>query len=195
MSRRELLLEAVERGKYAPLYRHLLTRDGTEWQTTFSELENILGFSLPNSAHMYRPWWANDRGAAHSQSMSWTLAGWKSSSVDMDDATLTFKKHTEEGATEMPSNENQDRLSAPKMDDFRAALKDYLLEARSEGISSVVINAGKLHRLVGGYPTPFNRMPMCCKAMYEEQTHGDRIVEKPMKDFGASLTIEYRLPR
>jgi hypothetical protein len=92
MSRQTLMLEAVKRGKYAPLFHHLTGRGTAEWSTTFAELESILGFKLPNSAHLYRPWWANDAKSGHSQSMAWTAAGWKTANVDLEAGTLTFQR-------------------------------------------------------------------------------------------------------
>jgi hypothetical protein len=90
MTRQALVLEAAKRGKYAPLFRHLTARDTSSWTTSFAELEAILGFSLPNSARLYRPWWANDAKSGHSQAMAWTAAGWKTASVDLEGETLTF---------------------------------------------------------------------------------------------------------
>lgn len=83
--------QAAERGKYAPLYRHLAKQPGNAWPTTFGEIEKLLGFSLPDSARLYRPWWANqsERGG-HSHAMAWEMAGWKTSKVDMVDETVVF---------------------------------------------------------------------------------------------------------
>ncbi len=92
MSRKTLVLEAAKRGKYAPLFRHLIARGTAEWATSFSELERILGFNLPNSARLYRPWWANDDKSGHSQSMAWTAAGWKTAQVDLENETLLFQR-------------------------------------------------------------------------------------------------------
>lgn len=196
MSRQQLLLDAVRRGKYARLYEHLSQRSDTEWCTTFSELETILGFALPNSAHIYRPWWANDTGSGHSQSLAWVMAGWRTAKVNLDDQTLIFKRHSgEQEDRPMLRSAPIQRDTAPTMEDFRAALKAHLMQARASGADSVTIRSGDLHRVVGGYPTPFNRMPMCCTAMYEEQRGGDQTLHKPDKNYGASLTIEYRLPR
>lgn len=83
---------AVQRGKYAPLYRHLQNKRGSEWAASFADLESILGFSLPDSARLYRPWWANDTKSGHSQSMAWTLAGWKTAQVDLDAESLLFRR-------------------------------------------------------------------------------------------------------
>ena len=84
--------EAVERGKYAPLYRHLTREPGPEWRTSFARIEEILGCQLPNSARCHRPWWANQKaGNGHSQALAWQLAGWKTRSVDLDAETLVFE--------------------------------------------------------------------------------------------------------
>lgn len=90
--RRLALLEgAARRGKYAPLYYHLNALKMKEWPTTFAELEGILGFELPDSAYIYRPWWANQglRGG-HSQAVAWEMAGWRTSRVDMEAGKLIF---------------------------------------------------------------------------------------------------------
>jgi hypothetical protein len=81
--RRDLLREAAQRGKYAPLYRHLAERTGTEWPATFREIERVLGFRLPDSARIHRPWWANqgERGG-HSHALAWEMAGWRTSQVE-----------------------------------------------------------------------------------------------------------------
>jgi 5-methylcytosine-specific restriction protein A len=59
----------------------------------------------------------------------------------------------------------------------------------------VDINAGELHRAVGGYPGRSHRMPICCAAMREEMRAGDEGVTSPASGYGASLTIRYLLPR
>jgi hypothetical protein len=93
--RRELLEAAAKRGKYAPLYRHLVELKKDEWLATFREVERILGFSLPDSARIHRPWWANqgERGG-HSHALAWEMAGWETSQVDMAGERLTFLRKT-----------------------------------------------------------------------------------------------------
>lgn len=89
--RRELLKQAAQRGKYAPLYRHLADRRGREWQASFRDVEEVLGFSLPDSARIHRPWWANqgERGG-HSHALAWEMAGWRTTQVDMANEMLVF---------------------------------------------------------------------------------------------------------
>ena len=73
--------------------RFLSACPGAEWRTTFRELEAILGFRLPDSARLYRPWWSNQRkGAGHSHALSWHAAGWKTREVDLEVETLVFAR-------------------------------------------------------------------------------------------------------
>ena len=90
--RERLQREAAARGKYAPLYRHLLSLwPKTEWRTGFGGLERVLGFRLPDSARLHRPWWANSRkGSGHSHALAWQAAGWRTRQVDLEAETLLF---------------------------------------------------------------------------------------------------------
>ena len=91
--RDRLVLEAASRGKYAPLYRHLAALTAPELRVSFAELEAILGFELPASARLYRPWWSNQkRGAGHSHALAWQAAGWKTRAVDLNAETLVFER-------------------------------------------------------------------------------------------------------
>ena len=78
---------------------------------------------------------------------------------------------------------------------FRAELRWQLRQAEWRGAPYIHINAGELHRKVGGYPGPNHRMPVCCNVMYREQRVGDKVLSSPPKGQGASLTIRYKLPR
>jgi hypothetical protein len=197
MSRNSLMVDAVKRGKYSKLYEHLIEQKGSEWVTSFHELEAILGFRLPDSARIYRPWWANDNRNGHSQSMAWSMAGWKTTAVDLDNERLAFRKTSgmDVITNTKPVSGSCSRSAAPTMDDFREELKAHFKWAKLQGMNAIVIKAGDLHRSVGGYPTPFNRMTTCCNAMYQEQRAGDRVISRPGKGYGATLAIEYQVPR
>jgi 5-methylcytosine-specific restriction protein A len=78
---------------------------------------------------------------------------------------------------------------------FYEELKAQIGRARKHGAPHVEINAGDLHRRVGGYPGPTHQMPLCCDAMYFAQQLNDEIVVAPKRGKGASLTIRYKLPR
>jgi hypothetical protein len=78
-------------GKYEPLGRYLSeSREGFKTMS-FSEIEKILGFSLPMSANVHRPWWANDE--THVQAFDgWLSIGWKVESVNLTTQYVTFRK-------------------------------------------------------------------------------------------------------
>lgn len=101
--RERLVREAAARGKYAPLYRHLLAMAGPDWRTSFAEVEAVLGFRLPDSARLHRPWWANSaKGNGHSHALAWQAAGWKTGRVDLDAETLVFARE-DAGADRSPA--------------------------------------------------------------------------------------------
>ena len=80
------------RGKYRQLYAHLCGLPAEQWSTTFNEIEAILGFDLPASARLHRPWWSNQRGGnGHSQALAWGMAGWETANVDMDAERLVLR--------------------------------------------------------------------------------------------------------
>ena len=78
---------------------------------------------------------------------------------------------------------------------FSSALSSLLDEASRLGLSYVGITAGALHRRVGGYPGTEHQMPVCCAAMRGVMGSSDRIIEQPPSGNGASLLIQFALPR
>ena len=97
IDREQKYREMAMRGKYRTLYAHRCSLRSREWSTSFIEVEAVLGFQLPVSARMHRPWWANQsRGNGHSHALAWTTAGWETAHVDMEAETLLFRrKHPE----------------------------------------------------------------------------------------------------
>jgi 5-methylcytosine-specific restriction protein A len=79
--------------------------------------------------------------------------------------------------------------------DFHTPLQEIFFSGEKRGLSKIAVNAGDLHRQVGGYPGHNHRMPMCCAAMRSAMRNGDKIIQSPPKGDGASFTIEYQLPR
>ena len=93
MNREQEYREMANRGKYKGLYRHLCALDAQEWRATFGEIEEVLGFALPKSARLWRPWWFNQRGGGGlSQTLSWGAAGWETAEVDIDAETLLLQR-------------------------------------------------------------------------------------------------------
>ena len=80
-------------------------------------------------------------------------------------------------------------------DDFSKALQKIFEKESSKGKPSVIVNSGELHRIVGDYPGPDHRMPICCNEMKKAMNSTDRIISEPRKGSGASLIIKYTLPR
>lgn len=79
-------------GKYASLYRYLLSAQEGQVTMSVGRIEEILGFSLPPSASKHRPWWANT--LTHTQAKSWLLAGWEVDSVSLGEK-IGFRKISE----------------------------------------------------------------------------------------------------
>ena len=93
IDREHMYREMAVRGKYQRLYTHLCTLRAPEWRTSFGEIESIIGFELPASARLHRPWWANQsHGNGHSQSLAWSVAGWETAEVDMAGETLLLRR-------------------------------------------------------------------------------------------------------
>src|ERR1043165_6092818 len=63
-------------GKYQSLYKYLRDRYADRVVLTFGEIEDLLGFSLPESASLEPDWWdsapTKDASSAHSD--AWRLA-------------------------------------------------------------------------------------------------------------------------
>jgi hypothetical protein len=83
----------------------------------------------------------------------------------------------------------------PTTNDFDRELRTLFQEAQAQGKSSLTVTAGDLHRRVGGYPGTRHRMPTACQSMRKAMTGADKVIAAPPRGKGASLKIEYRLPR
>ncbi|KAF5092042.1 hypothetical protein DSECCO2_04480 [anaerobic digester metagenome] len=83
----------------------------------------------------------------------------------------------------------------PTAQDFKNSIRKKFLDAEIQKKSTVRITSGDLHRELGGYPGSNHRMPVCCEVMYNQMQFDDEIISAPPKGRGASLTIEYHIPR
>ena len=82
----------VVSGKYGVLYRYLEHRYADVVVMTFAQIEDLLGFSLPQRARTYQAWWtlgANVEGAPHAD--AWTLAG-RTALPNLQSRTVTFTR-------------------------------------------------------------------------------------------------------
>jgi hypothetical protein len=84
-------------------------------------------------------------------------------------------------------------------EDFRAELKAQIDRAINQGRKHIEINAGELHRAVGGYPPLSGKnhsMPSCCGVLRDELSKGNsEIVYATESGNSASLTVRFNLPR
>lgn len=80
-------------------------------------------------------------------------------------------------------------------EDFHKKLEEILSFAEKNKLSSFTLLSGSLHRLVGGYPGPDHRMPVCCRVMREVMQAGDEILSEPPSGQGATLKIRYKITR
>ena len=78
---------------------------------------------------------------------------------------------------------------------FRKELQGQLAQAEKQGKRHIDINSGMLHRELGNYPGKHHSMPNCCQVMRAEMNDKDKIINEPPSGMGASLTIQYKLPR
>ena len=79
--RREVLAETarpqgrVMSGTYLLLYKYLENRYADTVVLTFAEIEDLLGFALPDQARLHREWWTTtETNAGSNYSDSWVLA-------------------------------------------------------------------------------------------------------------------------
>ncbi len=84
--------------QYQPLADFLAAREESEWEADFADIESRLGFSLPTSARKYPAWWANQRGAGHSQARGWRSVGWRTSGLDLKRKRVRFVRERPEHA-------------------------------------------------------------------------------------------------
>ena len=80
-------------------------------------------------------------------------------------------------------------------DDFQNELDSVFTFANEKRLSAIVMKAGDLHRLVGGYPGTDHRMPICCSVMRNNMRSGDEVLYEPPRGAGPKLTIKYVFPR
>jgi len=79
--------------KYEPLRKYLHQLKKSSWKASFTDIEKILGFSLPESAHHHQAWWANDRNHTHAK--PWLDAGWLTGELNFANTTITFRRESD----------------------------------------------------------------------------------------------------
>jgi hypothetical protein len=82
----------VMSGEYRLLYKYLKDRYADTVVLTFAEIEDLLGFRLPDQARLSREWWTNpDTNVAGSNySDSWILAS-RTAAPNLSARTVVFE--------------------------------------------------------------------------------------------------------
>lgn len=79
--------------KYRKLAEYLLATNEMRVTLSYSQIEEILGFTLPDTARNFKPsFWANTR--THSYASSWMGVGYKTQ-IDAKSDKVTFVKNLE----------------------------------------------------------------------------------------------------
>jgi hypothetical protein len=78
--------------RYRPLAEFLAAKKSDSWEASFADVEAQLGFPLPQSAHRYPAWWANQSGGGHSQTAGWRTVGWRTANLDLLGKRVRFER-------------------------------------------------------------------------------------------------------
>jgi hypothetical protein len=95
-------LEEQAMSKYEPLPRFLLSLSSSKRTMRFDQIERILGFKLPKSAHNHEAWWSNN-ATGHSHARAWLEAGWRTEHVDLAGQKVTFQRAESPGTPQSQS--------------------------------------------------------------------------------------------
>jgi hypothetical protein len=76
-------------GKYEPLKSFLESQRGNAIQVSFGQIENVLGFPLPQSSRRHRACWSNNPGSGP-MVKAWLDAGFVARNVEMTIERVTF---------------------------------------------------------------------------------------------------------
>lgn len=82
-------------GEYRLLYKYLRDRFADRVVLTFGEIEDLLGFSLPEPARLQFDWWstADSTERRSVQSDAWTLAS-RTAVVNLSSQRVVFDRQT-----------------------------------------------------------------------------------------------------
>ena len=83
-----------EAGEYRLLCKYLRGRYANRVVLTFKEIEDLLGFSLPEPARLLRGWWGGTDAIQErsAQSDAWTLAS-MTATVNLSAQSVVFERH------------------------------------------------------------------------------------------------------
>ena len=83
----------VNVGEYHLLHKYLRDRFANRLVLTFAEIEDLLGFSLPERARVEDTWWSSAGGSRSAQSKAWMLAD-RTATVNLMARCVVFERVT-----------------------------------------------------------------------------------------------------
>ena len=85
----------ADTGEYRLLHKYLRDRYANRVVLTFGEIEDLLGFALPEPARLQREWWGDSDSVApqSAQSDAWTLAS-RTATVNLSAQSVVFERQT-----------------------------------------------------------------------------------------------------
>ena len=85
----------ADTGEYRLLHKYLRDRYANRVVLTFGEIEDLLGFALPEPARLQREWWGATESVApqSAQSDAWTLAS-RTATVNLSAQSVVFERQT-----------------------------------------------------------------------------------------------------
>lgn len=85
--------DSSDAGEYQLLHQYLRDRFADRVVLTFEQIEDLLGFPLPESARHERAWWGG-AGPTGAQSEAWMLAG-RTATVNLPARSVLFEREDE----------------------------------------------------------------------------------------------------
>jgi len=88
-------------GEYQLLFKYLRDRYANRLVLTFAQIEDLLGFPLPEAAQRDPAWWLTDAGAKSSpQSLAWTSAS-RTATANLGARIVVFERQIVEDAAKV----------------------------------------------------------------------------------------------
>ena len=82
---------SVMSGTYLPLHKYLEHRYADTIVLTFAQMEDLLGFTLPEVARVHQEWWTDADPGEPVASPSWTRAG-RTAAPNLSAAIVVFDR-------------------------------------------------------------------------------------------------------
>ena len=81
---------ADDYGGYAPLHRWFAASPERRCRLSFAQIEQVLGFELPDAARVSPEWWSSGNGRGHA--LAWEAAGFSARVLPEEEAALFIRR-------------------------------------------------------------------------------------------------------